>query len=803
MIQKYLVNATDRVAHLFHAAVGEVARQGMNVLTPEHILECLVETNDEILQELSKGFGISYAEVRSCAMLANEEQVLRNGKLKSDKLRSYEVFFRDPQGIYISEECFSLFERADVERREIGDTYIGIEALILAFFDKKIGPARNALLASGFVYEKVKEGIKNSRSGRRLHARGDDERGAFLKKVTKDLTALAREEKLDPVAGREKETQRLIEILSRRKKNNPLLLGEPGVGKTVIVEGLAQRIIAGNVPFHLLKKRVLSLDVGDLIAGSKLHGEFEERLKMLKEEVISFQGNVILFIDEIHTIVGAGRTTGALDAANILKAGLADGTLQCIGATTFVEFKKFIEADRALERRFQSIVVEEPSIADSIKILKALAPQYERHHRILYSEESVQSSVTLSHRYIQGRSLPDKAIDLLDEAGAAKRVFLDQSLEKQVKNSESTVSSEDIAEVVARATGIPVGKLKAEDFEKLATAEAELGKRVRGQSAAIETVANALRRNRIGLRRRKAPVGSFLFLGPTGVGKTELAKALAAFVLDDESKIIRVDMTEFMERHEVAKLIGSPPGYVGHGEGGQLTERIRRHPYSVVLFDEVEKAHPDIFNLLMQVLDDGRLTDSEGRTVSFENAIVIFTSNIGSEFLTGKGSGVIGMSFSEQEEIDRAELRVREELKKFFRPEFLNRLDETVIFKKLSLQECRGILDLRLEDLRVRLSTLGLALDIDSASCEFLLANGFDPLYGARPLRRTLERELENKVAIEVVKLGRRFDVPSLRKGAVKVRLGVEAPQTLEVTVWYGPAYVGAERLPSFVERPL
>lgn len=833
MIQKYLANATDRVAHIVHLAIGDVARLGTNVLLPEHILMSLVDSNDEVLQQLALDLDIDFSDVRTSVSEVTEEQSKKSTRGRNDRANAYEIFLRDPQGIYVSEESFFLFERADVERKEIGDTYIGIEALILAFFDKRIGQARNAIVTAGFSYEKVKESIQKSRSGRRLASRADDARGTFLKRFTRDLTAMAKIGKLDPVSGRHSETQRLVEVLARRKKNNPVLIGEPGVGKTVIVEGLAQKIISGDVPRCLRRKKVLSLEISDLIAGSKLHGEFEERMKQLKEEILAYDGEVILFIDEIHTIVGAGRTTGALDAANILKGALADGSLQCVGATTLAEYKKYIESDRALERRLQTIIVSEPSVDEARQILATLAPKYEKHHGVRYTEGSLDAAVALSSRYLHGRALPDKAIDLIDEAGAAKRVQLERvsspNLEflkkrREAKERDKTryfdareftrasevhmeilnieralaaaqmdehdrelwapITDEDIAGIISRSTGIPVGRLQAEELAKLANLEIELTKRVVGQSPAVIAVANALRRNRVGLRDRRAPIGSFLFLGPTGVGKTELAKALAGLVLDDENRIIRVDMSEYMERHEASKLIGSPPGYVGYGEGGQLTERIRRQPYSVVLFDEVEKAHPDIFNMLLQVLDDGRLTDAEGRVVNFENSIIIFTSNIGSEHLSGKGGKAIGLSIQNDEMKALQEEKVREELKLRFRPEFLNRLDDTIIFRALGREECRIILDMQLTALHRRLAGLGLELDIDEGAICLLLDKGFDPLYGARPLRRTLERELENPLAGEIIRVGKSRDTGLVKGRSVWVRKADQPfDRTLQVLI--------------------
>ncbi|MEZ4742500.1 MAG: ATP-dependent Clp protease ATP-binding subunit [Bdellovibrionota bacterium] len=608
---------------------------------------------------------------------------------------------------------------------------------------------------------------------------------------------MARKGILDPVIDRGSEIKRTIEILSRRKKNNPILVGEPGVGKTVIVEGLAQQIVNGDVPEYLLNKRVLSLEIASLLAGAKMQGEFEERLKAVKDEVIAAAGDIILFIDEIHTVVGAGRSGGGLDASNMLKPALAKGLLQCIGATTFKEYKQYIESDKALERRFQLVKVTEPTKEQAISILMGIRKKYEDHHQIEYTDEAIEAAVNLSDRYIQERYLPDKAIDLLDEAGAAKRIkviytppelrhldlkrqeleaervkaFNDQDFErmakfqmelslleqqmkegresasKQFADNDRIVTEQDIAAIVSEGTGIPVKKMITEEAEKLSHLEEFIEKRVVGQGHAVKSVANAIRRNRSGLRRPNAPIASFLFLGPTGVGKTELAKALAQQVLDDESKIIRIDMSEYMERHSVSKLIGSPPGYVGYGEGGQLTEKIKHNPYSVVLFDEFEKAHPDVYNLLLQVLDEGWLTDAEGRRVSFCNSIIIGTSNIGSDILTDRKRPVGLIAQSEEWDKDEEFKTIMKEVSKFLRPEFINRLDEVIIFNRLSKEDLSVILQIQIDNLEKRLRNLGKNLKFTQQAKEFIL-DSIDTLnFGARPLRRKIETLVENQVA--------------------------------------------------------
>lgn len=801
MAQQFLKNSTHRVNEIFQSAITEALNAQVKVLIPEFLLFALVEQKDSIVIQIATECKLDEVLIKTTIVNSIYDSI--NHLQQTEHSRPGV----DPTSMYGSQEIAFLLERADAERKNFGDAYIGTGTLFLAFFDSRLH-SREILNKAGFVYEEVKKSLLNLRSNHRITSRDDEAKQSALSQYTRDITALARRGELDPVTMREDEIERVIQVLSRRKKNNPVLIGEPGVGKTVIIEGLAQRIVELEVPDHLVGKRVLSLEMADLVAGAKMHGEFEERLKALKEEIIALEGQVILFIDEIHTVVGAGRTSGAMDASNILKSSLSSGQLQCVGATTFKEYKQYIESDRALERRFQPIKIEEPSIENSKKILKALAEKYQKHHQIKYSEESLNAAVDLSAKYIFSRSLPDKAIDLIDEAGALKRIKvvsippdiqklerekatkelersdyfnrqdfaqvasvqmellnlenkiteLRKKWESEMKPEDRVVTADDISELVSKQTGIPVKRLQAADLEKLMHIEEELAKRIIGQKAAIESVANALRRNRIGLRDHKAPIGSFMFLGPTGVGKTELAKALAEYVLNDEGRLIRFDMTEFMERHETSKLIGSPPGFVGYGEGGQLTEKVKRNPYTVILFDEIEKAHPDVFNLFLQILDDGRLTDAEGQLVSFENTLIIFTSNIGSEYISSNKRGMGLGDHDKQLSNDEVRALVLDELKKSFKPEFLNRLDEIIVFEKLTRSDMEKIFSLHLAKLTKKISTQGLELSIADEAKNYLIDRGFDPTYGARPLRRLIENTLENKIAQEIIRKGKDKD---------------------------------------------
>lgn len=791
MDQRLLRNATTKVAELLQQSISELATANRGVLTVEILLMEILEQKDSIAIKVLDDIGVE------------TDKVVRS---LTDKILEHMTQLPTLQSTHgtgamrISQEVQTVFEAAERERIRLGDIYLSTVALFLAFFDEAL-PTKPLLEAEGILYEACKTSVATLRGKSKITQKDGESRTSYLEEYTTDLTALARKGALDPVIGREKEILRVIEILSRRKKNNPVLIGEPGVGKTVIAEGLAQKIVQSAVPPHLLNRRILSLEMATLLAGAKMQGEFEERLKFIRDEVIAAAGDVILFIDELHTVVGAGRNAGGLDASNMLKPALAKGVLQCLGATTFKEYKQYIASDRALERRFQVVQVAEPTLPDAIQILFGLKVRYEQHHQVEYTDKAIEAAVVLADRYIQDRFLPDKAIDLLDEAGSAKRMKLLantsatraletkkqefenkkqdafqknqfeqmaqcqmelakieaqlQEIHKQHAQSfgedEKKVSEEDIAEVVSKTTGIPVQKVVEKEAKKLHNLESALRQRVIGQEHVLKKVADAIRRNRSGLRRASRPIASFLFLGPTGVGKTELAKAIASQVLDDESKIIRLDMSEYMEKHSVSKLIGSPPGYVGYGEGGQLTEKIKQQPYTILLLDEFEKAHPDVYNLLLSVLDEGWLTDGEGNRVSFRNCIVIGTSNLGSHILSDRkrplGIGAQEEGLSKDEEYSA----ILAEVKKYLRPEFLNRLDEIVVFNRLGKEELGVVLTLQLTDLQTRAKERGLTIEIDSQVHPYLLAKIDTTQYGARPIKRAVETYIENPVATVIL----------------------------------------------------
>lgn len=700
-----------------------------------------------------------------------------------------------------------VVELSQDEARKLGHSYVGTEHILLGLIREGEGVAARVLNNLGVSLNKARQqvlqllGSNESQAGRQ--GRSGQQSNAStptLDSLARDLTVSAKEGKIDPVIGRSKEIERVIQVLSRRTKNNPVLIGEPGVGKTAVAEGLAQQIIDNEVPETLRDKRVMTLDMGTVVAGTKYRGEFEDRLKKVMEEIRQ-AGNIILFIDELHTLIGAGGAEGAIDASNILKPSLARGELQCIGATTLDEYRKYIEKDAALERRFQPIQVDEPTLEETIQILNGLRDRYEAHHRVTITDEAIEAAASLSDRYITDRFLPDKAIDLIDEAGSKVRLRsytvppnlkeLEQKLDEVRKEKDAAVQSqefekaaslrdseqrfreelettknewkekqgqtdsevtmEDIAAVVSIWTGVPVSKLTKDESDRLLNMEEILHDRVIGQSEAVNAVAKAIRRARAGLKDPKRPIGSFIFLGPTGVGKTELARALAEVMFADEDAMIRIDMSEYMERHATSRLVGSPPGYVGYDEGGQLTEKVRRKPYSVVLLDEVEKAHPEVFNILLQVLEDGRLTDSKGRVVDFRNTVIIMTSNVGASEL--KRNKYVGFSLDDEEkDYKDMKSKVMEELKKAFRPEFLNRIDETIVFHSLEKEHMKDIVTLMVKQLQKRLKEQDLHLSLTDKAVEKIANEGFDPEYGARPLRRSIQKNIEDLLSEELLK---------------------------------------------------
>ena len=825
-IEKY----SDRLKNLIQSAQNLALRNGHQQLTPLHLLKALLDDEDRLSGNLIEAAG------------GSATQVAREVDLELAKLPKVEG--AGAGQIYLAPETARLFDQAEQLSQKAGDSFVTVEYMLLALALASASKVADILKRAGITAQNLNKAISDIRQGRKADSPSAEQSYEALKKYTRDFTEEARQNKLDPVIGRDEEIRRTIQVLSRRTKNNPVLIGEAGVGKTAIVEGLAQRIVKGDVPETLKSRRLLSLDLGALLAGAKYRGEFEERLKAVLQEVAA-AGDVILFIDELHTLVGAGKAEGAMDASNMLKPALARGELHCIGATTLDEYRKNIEKDAALARRFQPVFVDEPSVEETISILRGLKEKYEVHHGVRITDSAIVAAATLSNRYITDRHLPDKAIDLIDEAASRLRMEIDSkpeeidevdrkviqlkierealkketdaaskerlakveqeisdlerrsaeltarwraekeklgtvqrlkeqldaargeletaqrrgdlqragellysvipALEKQLAQTpaqgqmlKQEVTTEEVAEVVSRWTGIPVDKMLEGEREKLLHMDEKLRERVVGQDQAIHAVANAVRRARAGLQDPNRPIGSFLFLGPTGVGKTELCKALAEFLFDDEHAMIRVDMSEYMERHSVARLIGAPPGYIGYEEGGSLTEAVRRRPYQVILFDEVEKAHNDVFNILLQVLDDGRLTDGQGHTVDFRNTLIALTSNLGSEFLAALPEG---------QPAEAARDQVMEIVRRSFRPEFLNRLDEIILFNRLGRSEMKRIVDIQLRHLQQLLAERKITLKIDDTAKTWLANTGYDPVYGARPLKRVIQRELQNPLA--------------------------------------------------------
>ncbi len=833
---------TIKSQELIQKAQSLAAQNNNQQIEPEHLLAAMLGEQEGIAVNLLRKLGVSPGDVAQ--------------KLETVLDKFPKITTGVDGTTYISSRTKNVFDAAFSESAKMKDQYVGIEHILLAILDEKQGESAKILSRYDITKESILKVLMDIRGSQRITDPHPEEKYQALERFSRDLTDLARLGKLDPVIGRDDEIRRIVQVLSRRTKNNPVLIGKPGVGKTAIIEGLAQRVIEGDVSETLKNRRIVALDMGALIAGAKYRGEFEDRLKAVLKEVEAAEGEVILFIDELHTVVGAGASEGAMDASNMLKPALARGTLRCVGATTLKEYRKYIEKDAALERRFQPVMVHEPTVEDTISILRGLKEKYEVHHGVRITDSAIVSAATLSNRYISDRFLPDKAIDLIDECASKLRIEIDSMpveideiqrrliqaeierealkketdpgskerrlkleadignmqeeiltmkahwqsekdliqiirkikeeqeqlgfaeqqaeregdlakvaeirygkaadlqnrlneanenlarIQKDRKMLKEEVDDEDIAEVISRWTGIPVSKMLEGEKEKLVQMEDRLRQRVIGQNQAIEAISNAVRRARSGIQDPNRPIGSFIFMGPTGVGKTELAKALAEFLFDSEQAMVRVDMSEYMEKHAVSRLIGAPPGYVGYEEGGYLTESVRRRPYSVILFDEIEKAHPEVFNVLLQILDDGRMTDGQGRTVDFKNTIIIMTSNVGSRWIQELGA-------SNREEMER---RVTEALRAGFKPEFLNRIDETIIFQNLTQEQIGEIVEIQIQRLSRRLAKMNIQLILSDNARLFLAEKGYDQIFGARPLKRAIQKYLENPLSLEIIK---------------------------------------------------